>query len=63
MTYDIKYVSHIPDIIIVQVIEFEFVSNVSTHFTCVPFLSVVAVNLKVVVNPILLILTKAAVNH
>ena len=52
-------VSDIPDIIIVQVIE--FVSITSLHLTCVPFLSVVAVKLKLVVSPELL-LTKAAVN-
>ena len=52
-------VSDIPDIIIVQVIE--FLSVASTHLTCVPFLSVVAVKLKLVVSPELL-LTKAAVN-
>ena len=51
-------ISDIPDIIIVQVIE--FVSITSLHLTCVPFLSVVAVKLKLVVNPELL--TKAAVN-
>ena len=56
--YDIF--SDIPDIIIVQVIEFE--SNVSAHLTCVPFLSVVAVKLKLVVSPVLLMLTRAAVN-
>ena len=55
--YDI--VSDIPDIIIVQVIE--FVSITSAHLTCVPFLSVVAVKLKLVVSPEVL-LTKAAVN-
>ena len=52
-------VSVIPDIIIVQIIE--FVSITSLHLTCVPFLSVVAVKLKLVVSPELL-LTKAAVN-
>ena len=52
-------VSDIPDIIIVQVIE--FVSITSLHLICVPFLSVVAVKLKLVVSPELL-LTKAAVN-
>ena len=52
-------VNDIPDIIIVQVIE--FVSITSTHLTCVPFLSVVAVKLKSVVSPELL-LTRAAVN-
>ena len=51
-------VSDIPDIIIVQIIE--FVSITSTHLTCVPFLSVVAVKLKLVVSPEIL-LTKAAV--
>ena len=53
-------VNGIPDIIIVQVIE--FVSITSLHLTCVPFLSVVAVKLKLVVSPELLTLTKAAVN-
>ena len=53
--YDI--VSDIPDIIIVQVIELT-----SAHLTCVPFLSVVAIKLKLVVSPGLLTLTKAAVN-
>ena len=53
-------VSDIPDIIIVQVLEFVFIT--STHLTCVPFLSIVAVKLKLVVSPELLILTKAAVN-
>ena len=53
-------VSGIPDIIIVQVIE--FVSITSLHLTCVPLLSVVAVKLKLVVSPELLTLTKAAVN-
>ena len=52
-------VSDIPDIIIVQVIE--FVSITSLHLTCVPFLSVVAVKIKLVVSPELL-LTKTAVN-
>ena len=52
-------VSDIPDIIIVQVIEFGSIT--STHLTCVPFLSVVAVKLKLVVSPELL-LTRAAVN-
>ena len=52
-------VSDIPDIIILQVIE--FVSITSLHLTCVPFLLVVAVKLKLVVSPELL-LTKAAVN-
>ena len=42
-------VSDIPDIIIVQVIEFE--SETSLHLTCVPFLSVVAVKFKLVVSP------------
>ena len=54
-------VSDIPDIIIVQVIE--FISISSTHLTCVPFLSVVAVKLKLVVSPGLLILTRVAVNQ
>ena len=49
----------IPDIIIIQVIE--FVSITSLHLTCVPFLSVVAVKIKLVVSPELL-LTKTAVN-
>ena len=53
-------VSDIPDIIIVQVIE--LVSSTSTHLTCVPFLSVVAVKLKLVVIPGLLMLTRAATN-
>ena len=53
-------VSDIPDIIIEQVLEFE--SFPSTHLTCVPFLSVVAVKLKLIVSPGLLILTIAAVN-
>ena len=52
-------VSDIPDIIIVQVIE--FVSITSLHLTCVPFLSVVAIKLKLVVSPEVL-LTRAAVN-
>ena len=52
-------VSDIPDIIIVQVIE--FLSVASTHLTCVPFLSVVAVKLKLVVSPELL-LTRLAIN-
>ena len=52
-------VSDIPDIIIVQVIE--FVSIKSPHLTCVPFLSVVAVKLKLVVSSEVL-LTRAAVN-
>ena len=51
-------VSDIPDIIIVQVIEF----LPSLHLTCVPFLSAVAVKLKLVVSSELLILTIAAVN-
>ena len=50
-------VSDIPDMIIVQVIEV----LPSLHLTCVPFLSVVAVKLKLVVSPELL-LTRAAVN-
>ena len=54
--YDI--VNDIPDIIIVQVIELPS----SIHLTCVPFLSVVAVKLKLVVSPGLLILTRAAGN-
>ena len=54
--YDI--VNDIPDIIIVQVIEV----LPSLHLTCVPFLSVVAVKLKLVVSPGLLTLTRAAVN-
>ena len=52
-------VSDILDIIIVQVIE--FVSITSTHLTCVPFLSVVAIKLKLVVSPDIL-LTRATVN-
>ena len=53
-------VSDIPDIIIVQVIEVVF--STSLHLICVPFLSVVAVKLKLVVIPGLLILTRAATN-
>ena len=53
-------VSDIPDIIIVQVLE--FVSITSTHLTCVQFSSVVVVKLKLVVSPGLLTLTRAAVN-
>ena len=53
-------VSDIPDIIIVQVIE--FLSIKSLHLTCVPFLSIVAVKLKLVVSPGLLTLTRAATN-
>ena len=53
-------VSDIPDIIIIQVIE--FVSITSLHLTCVPFLSVVAIKLKLVVSPELLTLTRAAIN-
>ena len=53
-------VSDIPDIIIVQVIE--FVSIISTHLTCVQLLSVVAVKLKLVASPDLLILIRADVN-
>ena len=56
ISYIYDTVSDIPDIIIVQVFEFLF-----SHLTCVPFLSVVAVKLKLVVSPELL-LTKAAVN-
>ena len=52
-------VSDIPDITIVQVIE--FVSIKSAHLTFVPFLSVVAVKLKLVVSSEVL-LTRAAVN-
>ena len=52
-------VNDIPDIIIVQVIE--FLSIKSTHLTWVPFLSVVAIKLKLVVSPEVL-LTRAAVN-
>ena len=52
-------VSNIPDIIIVQVLEFVFIT--STHLTCVPFLSIVAVKLKLVVSSELLF-TRAAVN-
>ena len=51
-------VSDIPDTIIVQVIE--FVSITSLHLTCVSFLSVVAIKLKLVVSPEVL-LTRAAV--
>ena len=50
-------VSDISDIIILQVLE--FVSITSTHLTCVQFLSVVAVKLKLVVSPKVL-LTRAA---
>ena len=50
-------VSDIPDIIIGQVIESLF-----SHLTCVPFLSIVATNLKLVVIPGLLTLTRPAVN-
>ena len=53
-------VSNIPDIIIVQVLEFDFLSVSSAHLTCVPFLSVVAVKIKLVVSPDLLF-TKTAV--
>ena len=53
-------VSDIPDIIIVQVIE--FISIKSLHLTCVPFLLLVAVKLRLVVSPGLLMLTRAAVN-
>ena len=59
--YMLLLLSYIPDIIIVHVIEFEFLSIRSAHLTCVPFLSVVAVKLKLVVSPELL-LTKVAVN-
>ena len=45
-------VSDIPDITIVQVIEISLLrSATSTHLTCVPFLSVVAVKLKLVASP------------
>ena len=55
-------VSDIPDIIIVQIIEFALERSVpSTHLTCVPFLSVVAKKLKLVVSPEVLF-TRAAVN-
>ena len=57
VSYIYDTVSDIPDIIIVQVFEFLF-----SHLTCVPFLSVVAVKLKLVVSPGLLTLTRAAVN-
>ena len=50
-------VSDIPDIIIVQIIE----SLTSLHLTCVPFLSVVAVKLKLLVSPEWL-LTRVAIN-
>ena len=53
-------VSEIPGIIIVQVIE--FISIKSLHLTCVSFLSVVTVKLKLVVIPGLLMLTRAGVN-
>ena len=56
--YDI--VSDIPDIIIVQVIE--FVSITSVHLICVPFLSVVAVKIKLVVSPELLMFTNVILN-
>ena len=56
-------VSDIPDIIIVQILELSSITMASVllHLTCVPFLSVVAVKLKLVVSPELL-LTRAAVN-
>ena len=57
--YDIITVSDIPDIIIVQVIE--NLLSPSKHPTCVPFLSVVAVKLKLVVSPEML-LTRVANN-
>ena len=50
-------VSDIPDIIVI-----ELPSISSRHLTSVPFLSVVAVKLKLVVSPGLLTLTRAAVN-
>ena len=53
-------VSDIPDIIIVQVIE--FASITLTQLTCVSFLSIVAVKLKLMFSPGLLTLTIAAVN-
>ena len=53
-------VSDIPDIIIVQVLE--FLSVASTHLTNVLFLLVVAIKLKLVVSPGLLMVTRAAVN-
>ena len=52
-------VSDIPDIIIVQVIEVVF--STSKHLTCVPFLSVMVIKLKLIVSPELL-LTRAAIN-
>ena len=58
----IDTVSDIPDIIIVQVIELPSIAEASLHLTCVPFLSVVAVKLKLVVSPGLLTFTRAAVN-
>ena len=51
-----------PDIIIVQFIEPPSISEASLHLTCVPFLSVVAVKLKLVVSPGLFILTRATIN-
>ena len=56
-------VSDIPDIIIVQFIELPSIPILSVllHLTCVPFLSVVPIKLKVVISPELL-LTRAAVN-
>ena len=53
-------VSDISDIIIVQFIDFEL--STSVHLTCVPFLSVVALKIKLVVSPGLLILTRDAIN-
>ena len=50
----------LPDIIIVQVIDFLFWP--STHLTNILFLSVVIVKLKYVASPGLLILTRAATN-
>ena len=41
---------------------YKVVPITSTHLTCVPFLSVVVVNLKFVVSPELLVLTRAEVN-
>ena len=51
-------VSGIPDIIIVQIIEFT-----QAHITCVPFLLVVVLKLELVVSPKLLIFTKTGVNQ
>ena len=58
VSYIYDTVSDIPDIIIVQVIE-----SLSSHLTCAPFLSVVAIKLNLVVIPGLLTLTRPAVNR